>query len=97
MKAHFLAGCFITASVLSFPGQTQAESRDDWCSKYARIATAQFKEARGFNRCRRQDARWHDDELVHFKWCMRNPEDTALGEDRARRVHLASCKGGIVD
>jgi hypothetical protein len=74
-------------------GETQAKSRDQWCGKYARIAVAQFKEASGFNKCRRQDGRWHDDELTHFNWCMKAQEETALAEERARRAHLAGCKG----
>jgi len=93
MGTYFLAACFIVSfGLIGLSAEAQAESRNQWCGKYARIAVGQYKEARGFNKCRRQDGRWHDDELTHFNWCMKAAEDAAIAEDRARRAHLATCK-----
>jgi hypothetical protein len=98
MNAYvYAAGLVVTLGLADLSTDAQAESRDQWCGKYARIAVAQYKEARGFNRCRRQDARWHDDELTHFSWCTRVAEDAARAEDRARRAHLQTCKAVRLD
>jgi len=94
VNTYFFAGCFVVAiALVSSSAETQAESRDQWCGRYARRAVGHFKEARGFNKCRRQDGRWHDDELTHFNFCKKAQVEAVIAEDDARRAHLASCKG----
>src|SRR5215204_138720 len=93
MNKPFLAGRFVLSLTLySFSTATQAESADQWCRRYARIATEQFAEANAFNRCRRRDARWHSNQRGHFDWCLTATEQAARAEDGARRAHLATCK-----
>jgi hypothetical protein len=57
MKLSALSACLVVTAALAIHAtETQAASETE-CRAYARDAVAQFREANGFNRCRRRDTR----------------------------------------
>jgi hypothetical protein len=91
MRMLSLAASFVIIAMTAQPTPAQAAG-ERFCRDYARIAVAQFREANGFNKCRRNDARWHANAQVHFDFCRRADEGLVRSEDAARRDHLANCK-----
>ena len=97
MKLSALSACLVVTAVLAVHATETQEAGERECRAYAREAVAQFREANGFNRCRRRDARWHNNGQIHFDFCLRASSQQVSFESDARRTHLAKCKAGIVD
>lgn len=85
--------CLSLLSVLTVHCALAAESKQEFCSAYAKRAVQQFQVMQNHPGCRAglDSLNWRGDYAYHYKACLTFPEFISRGADRIRDTHLHDC------